>query len=430
MSDLILIEKLKPPSTRVLQALENASLSTVDLLTLDVFEIHRRTQLSVIDVQNLVRDVIAALVDATEGGVKTAAERERDFAFLTTGDKAIDELFGGGIPSGALTEVTGERYPFPRRLVADCSGLGKSQLCLQLAIQVQLPRSLGGFGLGAVYIGTESALATTRLLEIATGLHTQLTNNPPPNVPAADIDAALLGLPNHGHRIFYINCPDLEAQEHIITYQLPVMLSRERIGLIILDSVTANYRAEFEIPNPSQGRGSQAAQMAQRSKDLRKLAGKLKDLAIEQNVAVLAVNQVTDNFRPSSQMGGSTPDDKSLLALDYQARWFDGSIDDSAAEAGQKKPALGLVWTNLITSRIMLVRDPDGKTRIRVVFSPFAKPASLGYEIRGSKGICAVEKGDAGVRCDDTMEEANLEQDFDVGFSDFNVEEEELSNTQ
>lgn len=109
MSDLILIDKLKPRSTRVLQALDNAALSTVDLLTLDVFEIHRRTQLSVLDVQNLVRDVIAALVDATEGGVETAAEREREFAFLTTGDRAIDELLGGGIPSGALTEVSGER---------------------------------------------------------------------------------------------------------------------------------------------------------------------------------------------------------------------------------------------------------------------------------------------------------------------------------
>jgi hypothetical protein len=118
-----------------------------------------------------------------------------------------------------------------------------------------------------------------------------------------------------------------------------------------------------------------------------------------------------------------------LLALDYQARWFDGSIDDSGVEAGQKKPALGLVWTNLITSRIMLVRDPDGTTRIRVVFSPFAKPASLLYEIRGSKGICAIERGHAGVRCDDTMEKARLEQDFDVGFSDFDGEA-DVSNTQ
>src|SRR5271170_8462579 len=122
MSDIILVSNLATPSSRVLQALDNAALSTVDLLTLDVFEIHRRTQLSVIDVQNLVRDVIAALLDATEGGVKTAAEREREFAFLTTGDKAIDELLGGGIPSGALTEITGERYRFQGGLGPDYSG--------------------------------------------------------------------------------------------------------------------------------------------------------------------------------------------------------------------------------------------------------------------------------------------------------------------
>lgn len=110
MSDLLLVGNVPVPSSRVLLALDHAALSTVDLLTLDVFEIHRRTGLSVIDVQNLVKDVLAALAVATEGEVKTALEREKDFAFLTTGDKKIDELLGGGIPSGSLTEVTGERY--------------------------------------------------------------------------------------------------------------------------------------------------------------------------------------------------------------------------------------------------------------------------------------------------------------------------------
>jgi len=111
MSDLILLSNLATPSSRVLQALENAGLQTVDLLTLDVFEIHRRTQLSVIDVQNLVKDVITALTGTVESEqVKTAEERYQDFAFLTTGDKKIDELLGGGISIGSLTEVTGERY--------------------------------------------------------------------------------------------------------------------------------------------------------------------------------------------------------------------------------------------------------------------------------------------------------------------------------
>src|SRR5579862_6296264 len=111
MSDIILLSNLATQSSRVLQALDNAGLQMVDLLTLDVFEIHRRTQLSVIDVQNLVKDVISALAGTVESElVKTAEERHQEFVFLTTGDEKINELLGGGIPIGSLTEVTGERY--------------------------------------------------------------------------------------------------------------------------------------------------------------------------------------------------------------------------------------------------------------------------------------------------------------------------------
>jgi hypothetical protein len=111
MSDIILVSNLATPSSRVLQALDNARLQTVDLLTLDVFEIHRRTQLSVIDVQNLVKDIIAALSLTVESDVvKSVEERSQAFAFLTTGDERINKLLGGGIPTGSLTEITGERY--------------------------------------------------------------------------------------------------------------------------------------------------------------------------------------------------------------------------------------------------------------------------------------------------------------------------------
>ena len=110
MSDIISLSIGTLPS-RVVQALDNAGLHTVDLLTLDVNEIHRRTRLAIDEVQNLVKGVIAALTcTIEEGQIKTAAERYKEFAFLTTGDKRLDELVGGGIPTGCLTEITGERY--------------------------------------------------------------------------------------------------------------------------------------------------------------------------------------------------------------------------------------------------------------------------------------------------------------------------------
>ena len=221
-------------------------------------------------------------------------------------------------------------------------------------------------------------------------------------------------------------------QDHIVTYQLPVVLSRHRIGLVVLDSVTANYRAEFDRPLPTQRSQSQFTQMVQRSKDLRKLAGILKDLAIEWNVAVVAVNQVTDAFkRPSSQLSGATHEED-FLSFDYQAKWFDGLIDENGVEA-TKKPALGLVWTNLITSRIMLVRENDGRSRIKVVFSPFAKQGSLLYGISSETGIHAIEtpqqkQKEVTFDSGDNTSQEEISDDFDLKvsdsvFSDFDVED-------
>ena len=310
--------------------------------------------------------------------------------------------------------------------------MGKSQLCLQLSIHVQLPQVFGGLEAGAIYIGTESSLATPRLNQIVSSLSTELINHPPPHISTSEIDSALDALSTHGDRILYFHCPDLESQEHIISYQLPVVLSRHRIGVIILDSVTANYRAEFDRPTASQKSQSQPAQMAQRSKDLRKLASTLKDLAVEWNVAVVAVNQVTDTFKRGSSSPG-TQGEEELLALDYQAKWFDGLVEEGeGGMEGTKRPALGLVWTNLITSRIMLVKDNDGRTRIKVVFSPFARSGSLVYEI-GPAGIHAVEtdRGKGIITDKKELEVAdinNLGSDFesrldDMEFSDLDVEE-------
>src|SRR5467141_2586059 len=62
---------------------------------------------------------------------------------LTTGSKAFDELIGGGLETQTITEVYGEY------------GVGKSVLCHQLAVNVQLPVDKGGLDGGALYLDTE-----------------------------------------------------------------------------------------------------------------------------------------------------------------------------------------------------------------------------------------------------------------------------------
>jgi RecA/RadA recombinase len=51
---------------------------------------------------------------------------------LATGCQPIDSFLRGGLGVGSITEVYGE------------SAVGKSQLCLQLALMVQAPAHLGG----------------------------------------------------------------------------------------------------------------------------------------------------------------------------------------------------------------------------------------------------------------------------------------------
>src|SRR5260370_17168531 len=74
---------------------------------------------------------------------------------LTTGSKAFDELIGGGLETQTITEVYGEY------------GVGKSVLCHQLAVNVQLPVDKGGLDGGALYLDTEQTFRPEWIVRMA-----------------------------------------------------------------------------------------------------------------------------------------------------------------------------------------------------------------------------------------------------------------------
>lgn len=55
---------------------------------------------------------------------------------ISTGCSQIDEIIRGGIPVNGITEIVGP------------SGVGKTQLCLQLSLMSQLPEDSGGANKG------------------------------------------------------------------------------------------------------------------------------------------------------------------------------------------------------------------------------------------------------------------------------------------
>lgn len=74
---------------------------------------------------------------------------------ITFGCKALDKITRNGLPVRGITEIVGE------------SGCGKSQICLQLTLNVQLPIANGGLGKSTVYICTEDAFPSKRLVQMA-----------------------------------------------------------------------------------------------------------------------------------------------------------------------------------------------------------------------------------------------------------------------
>ncbi|KAL7641634.1 UNVERIFIED_CONTAM: hypothetical protein RMT77_007507 [Armadillidium vulgare] len=210
---------------------------------------------------------------------------DRGCLLISTGCPKLDEALGGGVPCVGLTELAGE------------SGSGKTQFGLQLALQCQLPVALGGLGKSVAYICTETQFPVSRLNQLISFRKNQKTFNKK----------------GFSDNIFVHHLPDMDNLVDCVHYQLPQFVSQRAVGLVIIDSVAAVFRAAEEPQEL-------------KSKMVKQLGYRLRQLADQQNVAILAINQVTAMF------GGNTH----------------GIIDDDLV------PALGLSWTNLVTTRIML----------------------------------------------------------------------------
>ncbi len=195
-------------------------------------------------------------------GVEYAKKRE-NVSHITTGSKNINELLGGkGLQGRAITEAFG------------AFGSGKTQLGLTLAVNVQLPVEKGGANGKCVFIDTEGTFRPARIKQIAESLGA----NPEKVLKNIFVARAF----NSDHQILL-----LERISEMIK-------EGEPIKLLIVDSLTAHFRAEFS------GRG----QLADRQQKLNKYIHNLSKLAEQHNLAVYVTNQVMAN--PAQMFGDPT----------------------------------------------------------------------------------------------------------------------------
>ncbi len=191
------------------------------------------------------------------------AEKRKEVMNITTGSRELDCLLGGkGLETKAITEAFG------------AYGSGKSQLGFSLAVNVQLPLEKGGCEGKAVYIDTEGTFRPERIKQVAEarGLN-------PENVLKNILVARAF---NSDHQILLVD-------------RIGEMIKEgEPIKIVIIDSLTAHFRAEFT------GRG----QLADRQQKLNKYLHNLMRMAEQFNLAVYVTNQVMAN--PAMMFGDPT----------------------------------------------------------------------------------------------------------------------------
>ena len=196
-----------------------------------------------------------------ESGEELLKKREM-VVKITTSSKNLDNIIGGGVETGAVTEVYGSY------------GSGKTSLAHQLAVNVQLPKEQGGANGAVVWIDSEGTLRPEFIMKLATakGLDPEMALKNFRGVRAFNSD----------HQMLLV-----DKIEELIKNGL-------NVKLVIVDSLTSHFRSEYV------GRGT----LADRQQKINKHIHALLKLANTYNIAIYITNQVM--ARPDVFFGDPT----------------------------------------------------------------------------------------------------------------------------
>ncbi|MFZ1038764.1 MAG: DNA repair and recombination protein RadA [Candidatus Bathyarchaeia archaeon] len=176
-------------------------------------------------------------------------EMRKSVLRLTSGSKVIDALLDGGLETQTITEFYGEY------------GTGKSQICHQLCVNVQLPPERGGLNGAALYVDSENTFRTERIVQMSKHLGLD-----PVQVAKNIIYAEAY---TSDHQMFLLDHADEVIKEN-------------NVKLIIVDSLTAHFRSEYI------GREMLAPRQQRLNKHMHRLIG----LARAFNAVAVVTNQV------------------------------------------------------------------------------------------------------------------------------------------
>ncbi|XP_010518143.1 PREDICTED: DNA repair protein RAD51 homolog 3 [Camelina sativa] len=252
---------------------------------------------------------------------------EESLPRITTSCSDLDNILGGGISCRDVTEIGG------------VPGIGKTQIGIQLSVNVQIPREFGGLGGKAIYIDTEGSFMVERALQIAeacvedmeeyTGyMHKHFKANQVQMKPKDILE-----------NIFYFRVCSYTEQIALVNHLDKFISENKDVKVVIVDSITFHFRQDFD-------------DLVQRTRVLSEMALKFMKLAKKFSLAVVLLNQVTTKYTEGSFQ----------LAL-----------------------ALGDSWSHSCTNRVILYWNGDERYAY-IDKSPSLPSASASYTVT-SRGL-------------------------------------------
>jgi RAD51-like protein 2 len=144
---------------------------------------------------------------------------------------------------------------------------------MQLAINVQIPVKLGGVGGHAIYIDTEGSFMLERALQMTKASIDELVIASSLSSPMDDDLIQQLDIDTYLSHIYLVRVHDPTEQLAVINNLPNLLKEHNQVKLIVIDSITFNFRQDFE-------------DMAGRTRLLAEMGQKLGKIAEEHDLAV------------------------------------------------------------------------------------------------------------------------------------------------
>jgi RAD51-like protein 2 len=252
-------------------------------------------------------------------------QQQRNRQAIFTGIQALDRVLGDGIKLGELIEFCG------------VPGIGKTQLCMQLSVNVQIPTKFGGCEGEAILIDSEGSFSASRCASIAEGLveHIQRiqgnrglpnSNNNNPSPVQLTVESILRRI--HVFRVF-----DHTEQLALFGSLETFLASHPNIRLIIVDSIAFHFRRGF------------GGDFSSRSRILLNMASSLAALASKFKLAIVLSNHVTTKIER-----------KITTKINNQENslYSEDGANHMMQETSHLSPALGESWAHACATRVLL----------------------------------------------------------------------------